>query len=183
MPESSNNNKNEYNKMIEDTARDYASYIKLDLPNQTQDIHETIEEMLARLEEFESIVGMVQNLRAECAYEHLVKLRSAESELMTIFKRIDALENIVAKASVDLSNLEAAVDTAENELGGYSTVSDRLFGILKPLSLFKSKSQDNSTSTASTSTASSSSQLPRRDPFKSPMIYRTEDAFDITDDF
>lgn len=57
---------------------------------------------------------------------------------MLLFKRIDALEHVVAKASVDLTNLEVAVDTAETELGSYSTVSDRLFGILNPLSLFVS---------------------------------------------
>lgn len=49
-------------------------------------------------------------------------------------KRIDALEHVVAMANMNLNALEAAVDKAEGELG----VSDRLFGMLNPLSFFVS---------------------------------------------
>lgn len=81
----------------------------------------------------------MQNLRAECAYEHLVKFRSIHPQLLDLCRRIDALDHVVARACIDLTNLETAVETAENELGKCSTVSDRLFGILNPLSLFVSE--------------------------------------------
>lgn len=54
--------------------------------------------------------------------------------MTSLCKRIDALEHVVAMANINLSSLEAAVDKAEAELG----VSDRLFGILNPLSFFVS---------------------------------------------
>ncbi|KAK0084561.1 hypothetical protein PV325_006790 [Microctonus aethiopoides] len=155
-------------KMIDELANDYAAYIK------TKKVHETVEDMMIRLEEFESIVGMVQNLRAECAYEHLVKFRSIHPQLLDLCRRIDALEHVVARACIDLTNLETAVETAENELGKCSTVSDRLFGILNPLSLFKSRNSEVSIASSSGLTSS-----PRRMPHRIdlPPIYRTEDAF------
>jgi hypothetical protein len=52
----------------------------------------------------------------------------------TLRRRIDALEHVVAIANMNLSTLETAVDKAEAELG----VSDRLFGMLNPLSFFVS---------------------------------------------
>lgn len=54
--------------------------------------------------------------------------------MATLRRRIDALEHVVAIANMNLSTLEAAVDKAEAELG----TSDRLFGMLNPLSFFVS---------------------------------------------
>ncbi|XP_015126657.1 biogenesis of lysosome-related organelles complex 1 subunit 4 [Diachasma alloeum] len=161
-------------RMIAETARDYAAFVQVDLPSQTGGVHEAVDEMLIRLEEFESIVGMVQNLRAECTFEHLVRFRSVHPALMELCKRIDALERVVARASVDLVSLETAVEAAEAELGGNATVSDRLFGILNPLSLFKSKNQEGPAS------ATSSPSSPKQEPLAVPTIYRTEDAFNTS---
>ncbi|XP_057335214.1 biogenesis of lysosome-related organelles complex 1 subunit 4-like [Microplitis mediator] len=169
MPQINNNNNNNVNnKMIYELAKDYSAYMKVDLPNQTLKIHDTIEEMMIRLEEFESIVGMVQNLRAECTFEHLVRFRSVNPQLLELCKRIDALEHVVARANIDLTNLEAAVDTAEIELGVSTTVSDRLLGIFNPLSLFKYKSDSSALVTT-----------PRTDAtIDLPPIFRTKDAFE-----
>lgn len=57
-----------------------------------------------------------------------------KGDMTTFRKRIDALEHVVAMANMNLSTLEAAVDKAEADLG----VSDRLFGMLNPLSFFVS---------------------------------------------
>lgn len=135
-----------------------------------KNLHETIEDMMVRLEEFESIIGMVrrrslvifreflriirslwfslcsgeqvQTTGAECTSEHLPRLQSVRPELMTLCKRIDALEHVVARANVDLTALETAVDNAEAELGGVG-MSDRLLGMLNPIShLFVSFSEN-----------------------------------------
>ena len=66
--------------------------------------------------------------------QHLPKLQQMKDGMAILRNRIDALEHIVAMANMNLSTLEAAVDKAEADLG----VSDRLFGILNPLSFFVS---------------------------------------------
>lgn len=71
---------------------------------------------------------------AECMRQHLPKLQHMKDSMTNLRKRIDALEHVVAMANMNLNTLEAAVDKAEAELG----VSDRLFGMLNPLSFFVS---------------------------------------------
>lgn len=70
----------------------------------------------------------------ECMQQHLPKLLHVKDGLADLNERIDALEHVVAVANINLNALEAAVDKAEAELG----VSDRLFGMLNPLSFFVS---------------------------------------------
>ncbi|XP_076303206.1 biogenesis of lysosome-related organelles complex 1 subunit 4 [Lasioglossum baleicum] len=145
--------------IVEELAKDYASYAKLDLSNQMKSFHDTIEDVMMRLEEFQSIIEMVQNERTQCIDQHIPKLQDIQPEVVTLCKRIDALEHVIAMANVNLTTLEAAVDNAEAELG----ISDRLFGMLNPLSFFK-KSQESS--------------LPNKLPvYEQPTIYRTNDYF------
>ncbi|XP_015175387.1 PREDICTED: biogenesis of lysosome-related organelles complex 1 subunit 4 isoform X1 [Polistes dominula] len=125
---SSSHNEN----MIEELAKDYADYAKVNLSVKMKQFHETIEDVMIRLEEFQSIVGMVQAESSECMNEHIPRIRHMQKELVTLCRKIDALEHVLIAANVSLTALETAVDTAEAELG----VTDRFFGILNPLSFF-----------------------------------------------
>ncbi|KAK2583759.1 hypothetical protein KPH14_009671 [Odynerus spinipes] len=145
--------------MVEELAKDYADYAKVNLSVEMKNFHETVEDVMIRLEEFQSIVGMVQAESADCMNKHIPRLRHVQKELATLCRRIDALERVLIAANVSLTALETAVDTAEAELG----VSDRLFGILNPLSFFK-KPQEPIIGT-------------RQQAFEAPTIYRTEDYF------
>ncbi|KAL2735953.1 biogenesis of lysosome-related organelles complex 1 subunit 4 isoform X2 [Vespula squamosa] len=147
---SSSHNEN----MIEELAKDYADYAKM------KQFHETIEDVMIRLEEFQSIVGMVQAESSECMNEHIPRIRHMRKELVTLCRKIDALEHVLIAANVSLTALETAVDTAEAELG----VTDRFFGILNPLSFFK-KSQESVIGNK------------QQQVFEPPTIYRTEDYF------
>lgn len=126
---------------------------------QMKNFRDIIEDTLIRLEEFQSIVTMVseriqidtnnlkliyilnallfckvENGSAECIQQHLPKLQYMKDGMTSLCRRIDALEHVVAMANMNLSSLETAIDKAETELG----ISDRLFGILNPLSFFVS---------------------------------------------
>lgn len=145
--------------LAEELAKDYANYAKLDLSAQMKNFHDTIEDVMMRLEEFQSIIGMVQSESFQCTNEHIPSLQQMQGEVTTLCKRIDTLEHVIAMANVNLCTLEAAVENAEAELG----ISDRLFGILNPLSFFK-KTQEPTVS----------NRFPAYEP---PTIYRTEDYF------
>ncbi|XP_012524589.1 biogenesis of lysosome-related organelles complex 1 subunit 4 [Monomorium pharaonis] len=146
-------------EMTEQLVKDYANYAKMDWNNQMRNVRDIIEDTLIRLEEFQSIVAMVENSSTECMQQHLPKLQNMKDGMATLRKRIDALEHVVAMANMNLSALEAAVDKAEADLG----VSDRLFGMLNPLSFFK-KTQESVASTP----------VPI---YKSPIIYKSDDYF------
>jgi len=145
-------------ELTEQLVKDYANYAKVDWSNQMKNVHNIIEDTLIRLEEFQSMVAMVEN-SAECMQQHLSKLQHMKDGMTTLCKRIDALEHVVAMANMNLSTLETAVDKAEADLG----VSDRLFGILNPLSFFKKTQEPVASSAVSI--------------YKSPIIYRSDDYF------
>ncbi|XP_624429.2 biogenesis of lysosome-related organelles complex 1 subunit 4 isoform X1 [Apis mellifera] len=145
--------------IVDELAKDYANYLKLDLSSQMKNFHETIEDVMMRLEEFQSIIEMVQSENSQCIDQHIPRLKDMQQEVINLSRRIDALEHVIAMINVNLTTLEAAVDNAETELG----ISDRLFGMLNRLSFFK-KTQEPIVS----------NRLPEYEP---PTIYRTDDYF------
>lgn len=146
-------------ELTEQLVKDYASYAKVDWDDQMKNFRDIIEDTLIRLEEFQSIVAMVESCNAECMQQHLPKLQHMKEGMTSIRKRIDALEHVVAMANMNLNTLEAAVDKAEAELG----VSDRLFGMLNPLSFFKKTQEPVVSNTVPI--------------YKSPIIYKSDDYF------
>lgn len=80
------------------------------------------------------LYSKVQFESTPCVEQHVPKLQEMQQEVSKLCKRIEALEHVIAMANVNLTTLEAAVDNAEAELG----ISDRLFGMLNPLSFFVS---------------------------------------------
>ncbi|CAL7945456.1 unnamed protein product [Xylocopa violacea] len=145
--------------IVEELAKDYSDYLKLDLSNHMKNFNDMIEDVMMRLEEFQSIIEMVQSESNQCIDQHIPRLKNMQEEVVNLNKRIDALEHVIAMINVNLATLEAAVDNAEAELG----ISDRLFGMLNPLSFFK-KTQD--------------SVVPNKLPaYEPPTIYRTNDYF------
>ncbi|XP_003703240.1 biogenesis of lysosome-related organelles complex 1 subunit 4 [Megachile rotundata] len=145
--------------IVEELAKDYAGYAKLDLSKQLKGFHDTIEDVMMRLEEFQSIIEMVQSESSKCTDQQIPRLEDMEQEVTNLCRRIDALEHVIAMANVNLTTLEAAVDNAEAELG----ISDRLFGMLNPLSFFKKTQEPVDPNKLTT--------------FEPPTIYRTSDYF------
>ncbi|XP_032668392.1 biogenesis of lysosome-related organelles complex 1 subunit 4 [Odontomachus brunneus] len=146
-------------ELTEQLVKDYSSYAKVNWDDHMKSFRDIIEDTLIRLEEFQSIVTMVENGNAECMQQHLPKLQHMKDGMATLRKRIDALEHVVAMANMNLNTLEAAIDKAEAELG----VSDRLFGMLNPLSFFKKVQESIASGTVPI--------------YKSPPIYRSDDYF------
>ncbi|XP_068984599.1 biogenesis of lysosome-related organelles complex 1 subunit 4 [Bombus flavifrons] len=145
--------------IVEELAKDYANYLKLDLSSQMKNFHDAIEDVMMRLEEFQSIIEMVQSENSLCIDQHIPKLQDMQQEVINLSRRIDALEHVIAMINVNLRTLEAAVDNAEAELG----ISDRLFGMLNRLSFFK-KTQEP--------------VVPNKlSMYEPPTIYRTNDYF------
>ncbi|KAF3421945.1 hypothetical protein E2986_04188 [Frieseomelitta varia] len=145
--------------IVEELAKDYTNYLKVDLSTHMKIFYDTIEDVMMRLEEFQSIIEMVQAENSQCIDQHIPKLQDMQQEITNLNKRVDALEHVIAMINVNLTTLEAAVDNAEAELG----ISDRLFGMLNRLSFFK-KTQEPVVSNKSS-------------VYEPPTIYRTNDYF------
>ncbi|KAJ8672919.1 hypothetical protein QAD02_004180 [Eretmocerus hayati] len=122
--------------VLEETSRDYAAYASLDMHNELKDIYEAVEEMQLRLEEFTSIVGMMQAKGDKSIMENVPQFKALRPHINTLCRRVDALENFIAKANADLYTLEANMDVVESAYG-----SDNKLVMLNPFSFFKKPSE------------------------------------------
>ncbi|XP_066996589.1 biogenesis of lysosome-related organelles complex 1 subunit 4 isoform X2 [Anabrus simplex] len=116
--------------MIEESANDYSSYFKIDVTKEFGPVVETIEDMLTRLEEFESLVDMVQSNGSECLGNIVPEILAQKDGLQSLCQRIDSLETFVSRVHHDLDIVETQMDVAESDVG---SSEGTLRNILKPL--------------------------------------------------
>ncbi|XP_045137042.1 biogenesis of lysosome-related organelles complex 1 subunit 4-like isoform X2 [Portunus trituberculatus] len=97
------------NKLLEQMAKDYAPYFKVDKTAEKAQLDCELETMLIRLEEYGSLL---------------------ERSLQRTFQTIDQLEVLVGRVKEDLTKMEKAVSKAESQLGstqGFTTVMKPFF--------------------------------------------------------
>nr|CAD7461830.1 unnamed protein product [Timema tahoe] len=123
---------------------------------------ETIEDILTRLEEFESLVDMVKNDPSYDLSQPVIDIAACKEELNALCERIDSLETFVGKVSRDMDVVESHLDAAKAEIGG----SDETFkNMLKPL-FFKKPDP--------------APPVPTKSPsYEPPKLFRTADYFNI----
>ena len=96
---------------------------------QIQPICGNIDEMILRLEEFESLLNMLKNDTRETR-QFPSQLLGFREEFKEICQRVDSFQDLLKIIHQNLTNLERQVETAAEELG-YSETGLR--GLLKPL--------------------------------------------------
>ncbi|VEN33962.1 unnamed protein product [Callosobruchus maculatus] len=103
------------NMSIAKTATDYAKYLDLDFPSQIQCLTSTIYEMLARLEEFQTILSFMSQDRNY--YNSMItSIPKYQGEIDDLCKKIDMVEGLIAHIKDNMDTLESRVEKAETEL-------------------------------------------------------------------
>ncbi|XP_043482992.1 uncharacterized protein LOC122511657 [Leptopilina heterotoma] len=146
---------------VKEIAKDYAPYLKMDLSKQTRSIHDAVEDMQMRLEEFESIIRMIQSENEKCINQYIPTFRMMCPKIMELCKKVDLLERIVLRINYDLTDLEKDFENAEADLGS----AEKRFTILNPLTFFKKSGEP---------------VAPQRIPteFHPPRIFQTDEYFE-----
>ncbi|XP_014210110.1 biogenesis of lysosome-related organelles complex 1 subunit 4 [Copidosoma floridanum] len=125
---------------LEEMASEYGAYLSVDMDSELKGVFESVEEMQLRLEEFNSMLEMLQANSSKSISENVPRLLDLKPHLDNFCKRVDVLEDFVSRAKADMANLENHCEAAEANLG----TSDKL-SMLNPLTYFK-KSPEPSTS-------------------------------------
>ncbi|CAH1982311.1 unnamed protein product [Acanthoscelides obtectus] len=142
-------------KVVEKTAVDYAKYLDVNLPSKFQPLQTSIDEILARLEEFQTMLSFIAGDRKD--YNDIIaSIPNYKPRFDDMFKRIDVLEVLVAHMKDNMDTLESNIEKAEAELG-INEPAMKVPSIFTPL--FKK---------------STSSE---RSPSKGMEIFHTEDYF------
>ncbi|EDV51332.1 biogenesis of lysosome-related organelles complex 1 subunit 4 [Drosophila erecta] len=154
---------------MENVSRDYAKILQsADLDKEINPLCTNIEDMLARLDEFETLLASVRAESNGMMANHVCTILGFGDSFEQLKTRIDSLEQFVGVVSANLSEVERSVDIAEEELH----VTDySLKGLLlKPL---KAKLGASDPSTLSS--------LPRsnliQEEYQPVEIYKSDDYF------
>ncbi|KAH8302935.1 hypothetical protein KR044_012193, partial [Drosophila immigrans] len=104
-------------KMVEQSAQDYAKILQsADLDREVNPLCNNIEDMLARLDEFETVLASVRAESNSIMANHVCSILNFGDNFGELRNRIDKLERFVAKVNENLNEVESSVEVAEREL-------------------------------------------------------------------
>ncbi|KAF0772707.1 biogenesis of lysosome-related organelles complex 1 subunit 4 [Aphis craccivora] len=148
--------------MLDELAIDYSEYLKVNNENEVSALKDVVEDMLTRLEEFQTFMEMVRALRMESTMMHYDSIKAMKSKVTELTDSVNKLEKLVNKVGEDVELVDQQLTEAEacmpiNKDGPLNT-------ILKP---FFKKQEDHS-----------SKPLPAYEP---PVIFKSDDYFLTTE--
>ncbi|KAG0718653.1 Biogenesis of lysosome-related organelles complex 1 subunit 4 [Chionoecetes opilio] len=152
-------NQLQQNKLLEEVAKDYASYFQVDTSSEKAQLDHELEAMLTRLEEYGSLLERTRSGSRHTLDLLVPQIYSHYQSLQRTFQTVDQLEVLVGRVKEDLTKMEKAVSQAEGHIGasqGFTTV-------IKPLFFMREQIPDRLLS----------SQL----VFDPPDIFKTEEYF------
>ncbi|XP_053957292.1 biogenesis of lysosome-related organelles complex 1 subunit 4 [Anastrepha ludens] len=103
--------------MVERAAEDYAKILQsIDLDREINPICINIEDMLTRLDEFETLLSSVRAENNNILENHVGGIIAFSDHFHNLCKRIDKLEQFVDMVNTNVYEVEKSVDIAELEL-------------------------------------------------------------------
>ncbi|KAF2893265.1 hypothetical protein ILUMI_12909 [Ignelater luminosus] len=120
--------------MLTETAEEYSKYLKIDLEKKLIPIHQSVDDMLTRLEEFETILLIVQQERCNAVglTGSLTQALDNFGELKELCDRIDALEKLIEHVKANIDTIERRIEAAEEHFGLTDNTS-KIKNLLIPL--------------------------------------------------
>ncbi|XP_022910133.1 biogenesis of lysosome-related organelles complex 1 subunit 4 [Onthophagus taurus] len=116
--------------MIRQTSIDYSKLFDVKLEEKLKPIDQTIDNMLTRLEECETMIALVQQERCNSVglTGSLSQAVDNRAELKEMYKKINALEKLVDHVNNNVETLERKMDEAEKHFGISDSMLKSFFG-------------------------------------------------------
>ncbi|KAJ3662132.1 hypothetical protein Zmor_006491 [Zophobas morio] len=119
-------------KLCEKTAEDFSRFVLTDITEKVQPINKLIDDMFARLEEFQTMIYFAKQERIS-ALNSLASVHGNFQMLTNLLQRIDSIENLIEQVKITLSVLERDIEKAEEELGYTESTTNKVANIFTPL--------------------------------------------------
>ncbi|XP_050429144.1 biogenesis of lysosome-related organelles complex 1 subunit 4 [Adelges cooleyi] len=100
--------------MLDELAIDYSEYLKVDNTKEVGALKDVIEDMLTRLEEFQTFMEMVKALRVESTMMHYDTIKGLKSKVTELTNTVDKLEKLVNKVGEDVELVDQQLTEAES---------------------------------------------------------------------
>uniref|UniRef100_A0A1L8DTL9 Putative bioproteinis of lysosome-related organelles complex 1 subunit 4 n=1 Tax=Nyssomyia neivai TaxID=330878 RepID=A0A1L8DTL9_9DIPT len=144
-------------------ARDYSNYLTQNsISKEVDPICRNIDDMLARLEEFESLLNSVKENISVTTDKNLPDIGAFQKDFTELCRRIDGFERFVGIAGDHLGKMEAHMVVAEQELG---YTESGIKGFLKPIFGGRPRVEQEATN------------LTPDETYAPPEVYSTSDFF------
>lgn len=102
---------------IDTLATEITDFLKVDTTNQVQNVGNIIDGILAKLEEYCTVVDLLRAESKEVLFTTIPLLHEQCLQLDPICEKIDSLENFVSVVRESVEDAEEKVRVAEKELG------------------------------------------------------------------
>ncbi|GAB0097526.1 Biogenesis of lysosome-related organelles complex 1 subunit 4 [Sergentomyia squamirostris] len=143
-------------------ARDYSNYlVQNSISTEVEPICKNIDDMLTRLDEFESLLNAVKENISVSTDKNLPEIATFQKDFSELCQRIDGFERFITIAGDNLSRMEAHMSVAEHELG-YTESGFK--GFLKPI-FGRQKTEQDATN------------LAPGDVYTPPEVFKASDFF------
>ncbi|XP_042197848.1 biogenesis of lysosome-related organelles complex 1 subunit 4 isoform X1 [Callorhinchus milii] len=143
-------------------AREVAACLLAEPRSEAQELDESVEEMLIRLDEFCGMLDMIRNDTSQILSEDIPNTKVKVLEMKTVYKKIDKIEAFVKMVGQNAAMLEEQVVRAEKDYGNFPCgVCKLLHSISTPAFLHKKRTFLNQQSST----------------YELPNLYRSEDYF------
>ncbi|XP_031618623.1 biogenesis of lysosome-related organelles complex 1 subunit 4 [Contarinia nasturtii] len=114
--------------MVEETADDYVNFLRqIDFSKEIGPICTNIDEILIRMDEFESSISIIKNISASTSIPNIIECKKG---IQQYSERIDKIQLMLDRINHDITALEQNMNKAEEELGYNDT---GIKGFFKPL--------------------------------------------------
>jgi predicted nucleic acid-binding Zn-ribbon protein len=119
-------------KHINKTSNEYSKFIMIDMQEKLKPINKSIDDMHARLEEFQIMITFAKQERVG-ATDLLNAISNCKNDVENLFTRIDSVEDIVEHVRTSLLSLEADIEKAEEEIGYTESTTTKVANMFTPL--------------------------------------------------
>ncbi|KAB0795997.1 hypothetical protein PPYR_10058 [Photinus pyralis] len=105
--------------MLKNTSEEYSKYAKINLDQKLNPILQSVEDMLTRLEEFETLLTLVQQERCNAVglTGSLTTAVGFGGNLKELCAHVDRLEKLTEHIKSNIESLERKIDLAEEQYG------------------------------------------------------------------
>ncbi|CAD5121645.1 DgyrCDS10139 [Dimorphilus gyrociliatus] len=122
--------KNDLEKVIQETAADYSSYIQVDSSEEIKRFDDEIDGLMNKLDDFVNLIELIRE-DSTCCYGQILPLVETQLEsLDPVFNSIDKLEILIDTIKKQMNTLEGQVSTAESHFGTFSGIKKSFLGRL-----------------------------------------------------
>jgi len=164
---------------LDEAAKDWSQYVKIDTSNHDVAIQDLSEDLMIRLDEFDQLLSMSKDETGFCLFKQMPAIQEKFHELEDVFEKIDQLRLMINRIKSDMDKLDKELTETEAtiETGSLQSFVPSIIGGAKHLIGSSAAGVLMKNSLTESSHTPSSSGLDSSATYEPINIFSTEEFF------